>query len=263
MHPDDDPAGPRMSLDAAFASPDAKRRYNRRLFHVIADRYDLITRVLSYGLDRRWKQRVVALAAVAPGDRAVDLACGTGDLAGLLADGGARVVGVDLTPRMLRLARRRDPRGRLRLVAGDMAALPLPAQCADVVTAGYGLRNVAGLDTALREILRILRPGGRFVALDFDRPRNAALRGAYLGYLTVVGSTLGLALHGDPDTYRYIPASLRRYPGAEAVASRLRDIGFADAARIPLLGGLMAITTARKAPAPAPAESRYAGADGA
>ena len=246
MTAEEDSVGPRVPLDDAFASPDAKRRYNRRLFHVIADRYDLITVLLSYGRDRHWKRRVVEVAAVQGGERAVDLACGTGDLAFLLAGRGARVTGLDLTPRMLRLARRRDTNDRLRLVAGDMASLPLADACADLVTAGYGLRNVPVLEDAVREIFRVLRPGGRFVALDFNRPANAAVRAAYLAYLAMVGSALGWALHGDPDTYRYIPASLRRYPGAAAVTTMLRKAGFAEAGWIPLLGGLMAINVARK-----------------
>jgi demethylmenaquinone methyltransferase/2-methoxy-6-polyprenyl-1,4-benzoquinol methylase len=235
-----------MPLRSAFASPDAKRRYNRRLFHVIADRYDLITVLLSYGRDRRWKERVAEAAAVREGECAVDLACGTGDLAFLVADRGARVVGVDLTPRMLQLARRRDTSGRLRLVAGDMTSLPLADGCADVVTSGYGLRNVPVLEDAVREVFRILRPGGRFIALDFNRPANPVVRAAYFAYLAAVGSALGLALHGDPDTYRYIPASLRRYPGAAAVTTLLRQAGFAEAGWMPLLGGLMAMNVGRK-----------------
>lgn len=235
-----------MRLRDAFQSPEAKRRYNRRMFHLIADRYDLITVILSYGMDRRWKRWVVRLAAVERGERAVDLACGTGDIGQLLTRAGARVIGVDLTFRMLQIARLRDVGGKLRLVAGDMTALPLSDGYADVVTAGYGLRNVPALDEALAEIVRVLRPGGRFVSLDFNRPRSGLLRAAYLAYLTVVGSALGLILHGDPDTYRYIPESLRRYPEAATVVDTMRSAGFSEAAWLPVLGGLMAIHVARK-----------------
>jgi ubiquinone/menaquinone biosynthesis methyltransferase len=238
-------AGPRVPLREAFVSADAKRRYNRRMFHVIADRYDLITVVLSYGLDRRWKRRLASLAEVRPGQRAVDLACGTGDIALLLAERGACVTGIDLTPRMLHLAREKDRQRVLRLAAGDMSRLPLAAASADLVTAGYGLRNVPSLDLALREIVRVLAPGGRFVALDFNRPSNRAVEACYLGYLAAVGSALGLLLHGDADTYRYIAASLRRYPGAPAVAGMMRAAGFADVRWLPLLGGLMAIHVGR------------------
>jgi ubiquinone/menaquinone biosynthesis methyltransferase len=233
-------------LSEAFESPEAKRRYNRRLFGTIADRYDLVTVVLSYGRDRRWKARLVELARIAPGDRVLDLACGTGDLALLAAARGARVVGLDLAPRMLQRAHAKTPDGRAAYVCGDMGALPFPDESVDVVMAGYGLRNVPLLDVALAEIRRVLRPGGRFLSLDFNRPRHPVVRTAYLGYLTAVGSALGLILHGDPDTYRYIAASLRRHPEAGQVTVRLAAAGFTEARWLPVLGGLMAMHVARK-----------------
>ena len=234
----------RGPLDAAFASPDSKRRYVGQLFHTIAGRYDLITELLSFGLDRRWKARTVGLARPVEGRLALDLACGTGDLAFALADDGARVVGLDLTARMVELARRR--RRDVRFVVGDMGALPFPSASVDIVTTGYGLRNVPDLPSAIREIHRVLLPGGTFVSLDFNRPSNPVVRSIYLGYLWIAGSALGWGLHRDPDTYRYIPASIRRYPGAAGVVALLRDAGFAQAAWTPVLGGLMAIHVARR-----------------
>jgi ubiquinone/menaquinone biosynthesis methyltransferase len=239
-------AGGLPSLREAFTSPERKRRYNARLFAMIADRYDLITRLLSYGRDQAWKRRLIALAAIEPGDAVLDLACGTGDLAFAAADRGGSVTGLDLVPRMLNLARRRSGSQAIRFLAGDMTALPFKDASAVVVTTGYGLRNVPRLDRALDEIARVLAPGGRFLSLDFDRPANAWLRAAYFAYLTIVGSIMGLVLHGHPDTYRYIPVSLARYPGADAVVQMLRERGFVDASAIPVLGGLMAIHVARK-----------------
>ncbi|MPY90441.1 MAG: ubiquinone/menaquinone biosynthesis methyltransferase [Luteitalea sp.] len=236
----------RPSLGEALSTPDGKRRYVTALFQRIAHRYDVITVLLSYGQDRRWKAQLVDLAAVQPGERAVDLACGTGDLAWALAARGALVVGLDLAPEMVRLARLKPHRPSAAFVVGDMLKLPLPDASATLVTAGYGLRNAAVLDTALTEIHRVLAPGGRVLALDFNRPTNGLARAAYFAYLTVVGSVVGLALHGDPDTYRYIPASLARYPGAEAVAVRMAALGFVDTDWRPLLGGLMAINVGRK-----------------
>ena len=234
-----------MSLDSAFQSPENKRAHVRRLFATIADRYDLITRVLSLGQDRRWKARLIREARVASSDVVLDLACGTGDIALLAKAAGARcVVGLDLTLRMLVLARAKG--GEVPYLAGDMGALPIAASSVDVVTTGYGLRNVPDLDVAIGELARVVKPGGRVLSLDFNRPESVTVRWGYLAYLSAVGSALGWALHGDPDTYRYIPASIRRYPGAAGVATRLRAHGFTEVRIIPLLGGLMTLHVARR-----------------
>lgn len=233
-----------MSLRAAFDSPDSKRRYVRHLFSTIADRYDLITAVLSYGQDARWKKTLVRLAGVQPGERALDLACGTGDIAFAIAAQGARVTGLDITQRMLELASRKS--AAARFLAGDMASLPIRTASIDLVTTGYGLRNVPDLAGAVDEIARVLRPGGRLLSLDFNRPEPALVRGAYLAYLTAVGAALGWLLHRDPDTYRYIPASIRRYPGAAGVAALLASRGFIHVQVIPLLFGLMTLHLAER-----------------
>jgi len=233
-----------MSLRATIATPPGKQRYVRRLFATIADRYDLITVVLSYGLDRTWKDRLIALAGVGADDRVLDLACGTGDILFRAAATARSAVGLDVTFRMLQLAKAKQPLAAL--VTGDMLALPFPSRHFSVVTAGYGLRNVPDLAQAIDEIARVLAPGGRLLSLDFNRPANPLLRAAYLAYLTAVGSTLGLVLHRDPDTYRYIPESIRDYPGADGVARLLEQRGFVDVKVVPLLGGLMAIHLARK-----------------
>jgi len=235
------------SLRHAFDAPDVKRRYVRRLFATIADRYDLITRLLSFGRDQRWKERLVDFAGVRPGCLVLDLACGTGDLALEAARRGAVVVGLDITPRMVALAHSKPVAGlRPAWIVGDMMAIPMKSGTFDVVTTGYGLRNVPDLDGALREIQRTLRPGGVLCALDFNRPEGKWLRAIYLAYLTGVGSALGWILHRDPDTYRYIPASIRRYPGARGVAASMRAAGFGEVRHYPVLGGLMAIHIARR-----------------
>ncbi len=264
-----------MSLRHRIATPEGKRHYVRALFATIADRYDFITVALSYGQDRRWKRRLIAMAAPQPGARALDLATGTGDIAFALAAKGARVVGLDITLRMIELAcakaagtdvaRGFQPRGRgpalrqaqgtpspsrgeraapyqkTRFLVGDMLALPFAARSFDIVTTGYGLRNVPDLSTAIDEIGRVLAPGGQVLSLDFNRPANRIVRSVYLAYLTIVGATLGWVLHRDPDTYRYIPASIRQYPGAEAVARMFEARGFTRVRSYPVLGGLMTI----------------------
>lgn len=239
--------GGSASLRDAISTPEGKRRYVRTLFATIADRYDFITRFLSGGQDRRWKRRLVHLAQITSSDRVLDLACGTGDiLREALRYQPQRAIGLDLTHRMLVLAAQRRPASCLSLVTGDMLVLPLVAAGFDVVTTGYGLRNVPDLRIAIREIHRVLAPGGRLLSLDFNRPDNRVIRATYLTYLTIVGSALGFALHGDPDTYRYIPESIRNYPGATGVARMLEDEGFGDVRVVPVLFGLMAIHLARK-----------------
>ena len=240
-------------LRTAFTSPDHKRQYVRTLFATIADHYDFITVALSFGRDRAWKRRLVAEAQIARDDMVVDLACGTGDIAFAAAARGARVVGLDVTPRMIELAvgkaaplRHRQNAGAPRFAVADMMALPLRDTSVDAITTGYGLRNVPRLHDAIDEIVRVLRPGGRLASLDFNRPRWAIVRWPYLAYLTAVGSFLGLVLHRDPDTYRYIPESVRRYPGAHGVAELLKARGFARVDIIPILGGFMTIHIAHK-----------------
>ena len=228
-----------MSLRDRIATPDGKRRYVRALFATIADRYDFITVALSYGQDRRWKRRVIALAAPRTGQRVLDLATGTGDLAFAAAARGARVVGLDVTHRMIELARQKSDRAHF--LVGDMLALPFPVASFDIVTTGYGLRNVPDLAQAIDEISRVLVPGGQALSLDFNRPSNPLIRALYLSYLTLVGAALGWTLHRDPDTYRYIPASIRQYPGAEAVDRMFASRGFSRVRHYRVLGGLMAI----------------------
>lgn len=236
----------KIQLRDAFVTPEQKRTYVRRLFATIADRYDLITQLLSWGQDRRWKRTVTALADVRDGTRVLDLACGTGDITYEAAARGANATGLDVTIRMLELANAKRAGRPVRFLAGDMMALPFAAAQFDVVTSGYGIRNVPTIQPALNEIHRVLRPGGLFLSLDFNRPQNAVVRSVYLGYLTVVGSALGLVLHSDPDTYRYIPESIRRYPGAAGVCDLARTAGFSQCEWIPVLGGLMAIHRAVK-----------------
>ena len=237
-----------IPLRDAIATPEGKRKYVRRLFATIADRYDLITVLLSYGQDRRWKRRLIRLAAPRAGLRAVDLATGTGDIAFGLHESGAHVVGVDVTLRMIELANAKARAlGRAPVfLVGDMLALPFADGSFDLATAGYGLRNVPDLGAAIDEIHRVLKAGGMMLSLDFNKPSNPIVRAVYLAYLNLTGATLGWLLHGDPDTYRYIPASIRNYPGAAGVARMFEDRGFARVESRPVLAGLMTMHIARK-----------------
>jgi len=237
-----------VSLSERIATPEGKSRFVRSLFATIADRYDLITVALSYGQDRRWKRKLVRLAQPSSGLRVLDLATGTGDIAFALADAGARVVGLDITSRMIELAvgKARTRRAVCTFIVGDMMALPFPDRSFDLVTTGYGLRNVPDLTRAIDEIARVLVPGGLALSLDFNRPANGLVRRAYIAYLKIVGGALGWILHRDPDTYRYIPASIERYPGAGPVARLMEAHGFTQVRALPVLAGLMAIHSARR-----------------
>jgi ubiquinone/menaquinone biosynthesis methyltransferase len=241
------------TLQTAFDSPEQKQRYVRALFATIADRYDLITVVLSFGRDRAWKRRLADEARPRRGERAIDLACGTGDIAFELTRRGASAVGLDVTPGMIEIARVKASRAKAEgewpipiFAVGDMMALPVVTATADIVTTGYGLRNVPGLPGALEEIARVLRPAGRLLSLDFNRPQSPRMCRAFLWYLGLIGSALGWLLHRDPDTYRYIPESIKRYPGAEGVADLLRAHGFDEVRIVPLMFGLMTLHIARR-----------------
>ena len=231
-----DPDAPR-GLRASLATPDGKRRYVRRLFSTIADRYDLITGLLSYGQDRRWKRRLTALAAVRPGMRALDLACGTGDIAyALQARRCAHHRRSTSRRACWSLPRPSSAAARGRgWVAGDMMALPFPAAHFDVVTTGYGIRNVPVIRRARStRFTACSSPAACSCRSISIAPPTRVVRAVYLTYLTVVGSSLGFVLHGDPDTYRYIPESIKRYPG------RRRGLRPAAGARV-----LAAATTCR------------------
>jgi ubiquinone/menaquinone biosynthesis methyltransferase len=198
----------------------------RQMFRRIAPRYDFVTRLFSYGMDRRWKQLAVDNAPLPKNATVLDLAAGTGDFAQLVRERlpEARTVAVDVTDRMLHLARHR---GVKEAVCGDACALPFPDRSFDCVLIGYGLRNFAELELALREIERVTRPGGMLVSLDFFLPANAILRLVYLAYLYLNGAFWGTVLHGQPRTYTYIPDSLRSFVSAEDLSLLLRRVGYA------------------------------------
>jgi len=221
-------------------SPVEKRdwRLMRQMFGTIAPRYDFVTHVFSYGMDRRWKQFAVQKASLSNGAMVLDLACGTGDFSQIVLQSlpGARVVAVDLTEQMLDVARRR---GRTKVVCADAVALPFVDGLFDCVFVGYGLRNFPHLTTALAEIHRVTRPGGLMVSLDFFLPAKRLWRKLYLGYLYAQGAFWGLLLHGRPRLYTYIPDSLRSFISLEDFSSLLRRMGYARVdARPYFFGGI-------------------------
>lgn len=213
------------------------------MFDRIAPVYDAMNRVMTAGLDVRWR-RLAAQSAVRPGDRALDAACGTGDLA--LADltaGASRVTGLDFSERMLERARRKS--SAIEWVQGDMLALPFADATFDAATVGFGVRNVADLELALRELRRVLRPGGRLAILEITQPRGA-LRPFFSLWFDRVVPALGKVLPGG-SAYTYLPASVKRFPNAERLVQLMRDAGFADARFRLLAGSIVALHTGEAA----------------
>ena len=216
-------------------APDAVRT----MFDRIAPVYDAMNRVMTAGLDVRWR-RLTARAAVRAGDRVLDAACGTGDLA--LADkeaGAGKVTGLDFSAAMLARAKRKD--ASIDWVQGDLLALPFADGTFDAATVGFGVRNVADLELALRELRRVLRPGGRLAILEITRPRGA-LRPFFSLWFDRVVPRLGRVLPGGA-AYRYLPASVKRFPDAESLAGLLRTNGFADVRFRLLAGSIVALHT--------------------
>lgn len=225
------------------------------LFAAVAPRYDLINDLQSFGLHRWWKRRLLSLASVQPGERALDVCCGTGDVAFALARAGADTVGFDFSEPMLSVARRRAAALPAsmgtppRFEQGDALNLPFADGGFDVVTISYGLRNLADLDRGLRELLRVTRPGGRLLILDFGKPDSAVWRWGYFQYLRYLVPVFGRLFCGESDTHSYILASLEKYPAQRGVEARLRELGCIDTRVVNLLGGIMGINVARRAEA--------------
>jgi demethylmenaquinone methyltransferase/2-methoxy-6-polyprenyl-1,4-benzoquinol methylase len=215
----------------------------RRMFGAIAWRYDTLNRVLSLGTDRAWRRRTCDLLGVAPGELAADLCCGTGDLALELASRGARVVGVDFSPQMLRLA---AGKGLTRLAEADALRLPFPDARFDVVTVAFGVRNLADLRAGLAEIRRILRPGGRAGILEFARPKGHIFPHVYRGYLRLILPAVGAAVSRRRAAYRYLATSIQAFPDQPKMKTILREGGFDRVTHTDFARGIAALYIAHR-----------------
>ncbi len=219
----------------------------RQLFDQIAPRYDLINDLQSFGLHRYWKRRLLHLSGAQPGVRAVDVCCGTGDIALALARRGSQVSALDFSEAMLAQARRRSaarPELALEFFQGDAMRLPFAAHSFDVATMGYGLRNLASGEQGVRELCRVVRPGGKILILDFGKPEWLPWQRVYFGYLAFCVPIFGWLFCRNASAYAYILESLRHYPAQQGVDRWLRASGCVNTRIIRFLGGVMTINYA-------------------
>lgn len=220
-----------------------EERQVRAMFDRIAGVYDRMNRVMTAGLDREWRRRAADLARVGRGDRALDVATGTGDLALELAGRvglEGEVVGSDFSQEMLARARAKDPTGWVRFEWGNALALPYDSASFDAATVGFGARNFSDLGRGVAEMARVVRPGGRVVILEITTPQRPPLSWFYAAWFDRVVPALG-RMAGDPDAYSYLPSSVRRFPGPRELAGVMAGCGLRDVRWILTAGGIIAL----------------------
>jgi len=209
------------------------------MFDTVAEKYDVTNDVLSLGQDRLWRRAVVKAVDAKPGERILDIAAGTGTSSEPWADQEIDVVPADFSLGMLRVGRRRRP--DMAFTAADAMSQPFADESFDVVTMSFGLRNVADPDAALREFLRVTRPGGRLVVCEFSSPTWAPFRTVYTEYLMKALPRIARAVSSNPDAYVYLAESIRAWPDQPAMAARLQAAGWADVGWRNLTGGVVAL----------------------
>ncbi len=226
-----------MSRTPDLPQGDEKRRAVRRLFDTISPRYDLVNRVMTFGMDVGWRRAAVGSLRLPGGAVVADLACGTGDLCRELERSGYRAVGVDFSHGMLVNARTSAP-----LVEADVLRLPLADAAIEGATCGFALRNVVSLGGLFAELARVVRPAGRISLLDASRPDNALLRAGHALYFNRAVPMIG-GLISNREAYAYLPRSMAYLPTPEEIVAMLADAGFEDARRDQLSGGVAQLFT--------------------
>jgi demethylmenaquinone methyltransferase / 2-methoxy-6-polyprenyl-1,4-benzoquinol methylase len=220
------------------------------MFARIAGRYDFLNRVLSAGIDQRWRRRTVRLAEELAGPLAgrpvLDVCCGTGDLTLAFRSRGARAVGVDFTAAMLARAHPKRGADRVLFGLGDALRLPVADASVDVASVAFGLRNVADRRRGLSELARVLRPGGVALVLEFTLPRARVLRGVYGFYFTRVLPRIGAIVSGDGAAYDYLPDSVRTWPAPDVLEAEMAGAGLERCGHVLLSGGIAALHYGRR-----------------
>jgi demethylmenaquinone methyltransferase/2-methoxy-6-polyprenyl-1,4-benzoquinol methylase len=237
--------------EAAASGGDAKPVYVQRVFSQIAPRYDLLNHLLSFNIDKRWRREAIAALdwQRMPCGSYVDLCAGTLDVSAQLARSAGfagQIIGADFAEPMLRAGAGKAPGAVVSPVVADALALPLPDASAAGAIVAFGIRNVADLDHALREVHRVLARGGRFVILEFTTPPSRLVRGAYHLYFHHVLPRIGGLVSGHRTAYAYLPRSVANFPNEEQLAARMRDAGFVGVVWRTLTFGIAAIHTGSK-----------------
>lgn len=225
-----------------------RAQYVQTMFARIAGRYDLMNRLMTFGQDVRWRRTVIALAQLPPQGKLLDIATGTGDIAheGLRRHPQLQAVGGDFTLEMMQVGRRYPQRRRLQWVGADTLALPFAADTFDAVTSGFLMRNVIDVPGALREQVRVTRPGGRVVILESSPPPRNLLRPFIRLHLNLVIPTLGRLVTGEADAYRYLPDTTQQFQTPGALAVSMRDAGLVDVSYRLFMFNTIAIHAGRK-----------------
>ncbi len=233
---------------------DAKAGLVADVFHSVAARYDLMNDLMSGGIHRIWKRFTIELSGVRRGNAVLDIAGGTGDLAAKFADivgADGRVVLADINESMLQVGRDKlldtGRLGNIEFVQADAQYLPFPDESFDCITIAFGLRNVTDKDLALRSMLRVLKPGGRLLVLEFSKPKNELLGRAYDAYSFKVLPMMGRLVAGDADSYQYLAESIRMHPDQETLKDMMEDAGFARVEYHNMTGGIVAVHRGVKA----------------
>lgn len=223
------------------ASPDKDAALVQRMFDRVAPRYDLVNTVLSAGQDAHWRRVAARAASVGPGRVALDVATGTGKLAGDLAAAGAEVIAVDFSVAMLAAGTSAGAPGTVRWCAGDGVRLPLPDASVDAVTIAFGLRNLPDIDAGLAEFARVARPGARLVVLEFSQPTRPLVRRGYHALLRAGVPSVARAVASEPRAYTYLTESIIAWPGPDALAARIAAAGWRRVGLKRLVGGAVAV----------------------
>ncbi len=228
------------------AALDKQPREVAAMFDGVAGRYDVTNTVLSAGLDRYWRKRTRQCLELRPGQRVLDLAAGTGVSTAELKRSGAAAVGCDFSLGMLRAGRASKRRRDVAMVAGDGTHLPFADEVFDSVAISFGLRNIADVEAALREMARVVRPGGRLVVCEFSRPTNAVFRVLYLNYLMRALPWLARRVSSNPDAYVYLAESIRAWPAQQELARTIAGAGWSDVRYRNLSGAIVALHLAER-----------------